>query len=136
MASLAPASCRPWAMDQAMLRLLARPKTTATRPSRLKDIDPPLKKGKDISGREAVPTGGKKQPGPAALLGACSGLRPAGLFVLLEISNPARGREFRTKFTGKPPECGMGYSGIGAGRAFISSANRTSFRSSVNSGAV
>src|SRR5437879_3035290 len=28
-------------MDQAMLRLLATPKTTATRPSRLKDMHPP-----------------------------------------------------------------------------------------------
>src|SRR6185503_20623362 len=43
MARRAPASCKPWAMDQAMLRLLATPNTTATRPSRLKGILPPGK---------------------------------------------------------------------------------------------
>src|SRR5271170_2775160 len=35
MARLTPASWSFWAMAQAMLRLLARPKTTAVRPSRL-----------------------------------------------------------------------------------------------------
>src|SRR5215471_9875571 len=41
MAIRAPAWCSPIAIDQAMLRLLATPKTTATRPSRLKDMKPP-----------------------------------------------------------------------------------------------
>src|SRR6266498_1830112 len=50
MASRAPASCSPWAMDHAMLRLLATPNTTATRPSRLKDIHPPGEREKHISG--------------------------------------------------------------------------------------
>src|SRR5258706_5014827 len=38
MMSLAPAACKPWAMPQAMLRLLATPKTTAVRPFMLNDI--------------------------------------------------------------------------------------------------
>src|SRR5580700_8814532 len=42
MASLAPALCNPCAIDHAMLRLLATPKTTATRPSRLEDMLAPF----------------------------------------------------------------------------------------------
>src|SRR5438132_11325684 len=38
-ASVAPALCNPWAMDQAIERLLATPKTTAVRPWRLNDMD-------------------------------------------------------------------------------------------------
>src|SRR5258705_13640528 len=38
MISFAPAACRPWAMPQAILRLLATPKTTAVRPSILNDM--------------------------------------------------------------------------------------------------
>src|ERR1700733_9052715 len=52
MASLAPALCNPCAIDQAMLRLFATPKTTAIRPSRLEDIWLLLNlKGKDNSGK-------------------------------------------------------------------------------------
>src|SRR6185437_5968873 len=88
MMSLAPASCSPWAMDQAMLRLLATPNTTATRPSRLKDIRPPRKvlgeRKKDTSGFEDAPTGaGRTRPFRPRCLGPCSGWRPEGVFVLL-----------------------------------------------------
>src|SRR5882757_9888503 len=38
MISFAPAACRAWAMPQAILRLLATPKTTAVRPSILNDM--------------------------------------------------------------------------------------------------
>src|SRR6185437_12903404 len=66
MMSMAPASCSPWAMDQAMLRLLATPNTTATRPSRLKDIRPPRKvlreRKKDTSGLEDAPLGDRVEP--------------------------------------------------------------------------
>src|SRR5512146_319853 len=82
MARRAPASCSPWAMDQAILRLLATPNTTATRPSRLKDIRPPRvrrERKKDISGSEDAPLrGGRNPPFPAALLGALLGLAAGG----------------------------------------------------------
>src|SRR6516165_5102261 len=94
MASLAPAFSRPWAIDQAMLRLLATPKTTATRPSRLRDIPPPLKKEKGYQRRGPRASLGKKHPGPAALIGACSGLRPAGVFVFLGRETRAGARSF------------------------------------------
>src|SRR5437762_2844206 len=63
MASFAPAACRPCAMDQAMLRLLATPKTTATRPSRLKDISTLRSETiKDISGWGAGQFGAEDNP--------------------------------------------------------------------------
>src|SRR5579884_3785655 len=43
MASCAPAECRACAIAQAMLRLLATPKTTAVRPLRSMDIWPRLR---------------------------------------------------------------------------------------------
>src|SRR5690242_9436664 len=80
MARRAPASCSPCAMDQAILRLLATPNTTATRPSRLKGIRPPgwkLEREKDISGvglRASFRITSTTRPDPAALLGALLGL--------------------------------------------------------------
>src|SRR5579863_9197513 len=41
MASFMPAACSPWAMDHAIERLLATPKTTAFRPCRSEDMDAP-----------------------------------------------------------------------------------------------
>src|SRR5258708_12220787 len=50
MASFMPAAWSPWAIDQAIERLFATPKTTALRPCRSKDMSAPWK-GKDNSGR-------------------------------------------------------------------------------------
>src|SRR5450631_1691775 len=41
MASFMPAACNPWAMDHAIERLLATPKTTALRPFRSVDMSAP-----------------------------------------------------------------------------------------------
>src|ERR1700693_1920216 len=41
MASFIPAACNPWAMDHAIERLLATPKTTAVRPCKSEDMVAP-----------------------------------------------------------------------------------------------
>src|SRR5208283_90379 len=51
MASFMPAAWSPWAMDQAMERLLATPKTTPLRPDRSADMEAPWKgKGYQVGG--------------------------------------------------------------------------------------
>src|SRR5271167_3196925 len=55
MASWAPAACSPWAIDQAIERLLATPKTTATRPASMDGDDmraPVFENEKDNRGRK------------------------------------------------------------------------------------
>src|SRR5580698_6126023 len=51
MASFMPAAWSPWAMDQAIERLLATPKTTALRPCRSEDMDGSWE-GERITGEE------------------------------------------------------------------------------------
>src|SRR5271163_1604837 len=53
MASFMPAACSPWAMDQAIERLLATPKTTALRPCRSEDMSAPWK-GKEYQRRARI----------------------------------------------------------------------------------
>src|ERR1700680_4493592 len=55
MASFMPAACKPWAMDHAIERLLATPKTTALRPCKSEDMYAPYKGERITAGGGAGP---------------------------------------------------------------------------------
>lgn len=104
----------------------------------------------------------RNKPMPAALLGACSGRRPAGVFLFLREITPDSRKEFRlkaknflerqmpaneiltspTQIPRPNPHTAVlnrqeqSYSGSAGGFCFIKSAKRESLRSSANSGAV